>query len=196
MQAPLYIVAIGGSAGSLKALTDFFDYTPQDHVSYVILRHMPEDYHSQLKAILKQHSKLQLVDVKSDTPILPNTVYIAPADKNLILKDGNLQMLDKTLNGPNLCVDRFFQSLSSQAMGKRAIAIVLSGSGFDGAKGVCYIKKTGGLVIVQEPQTCQFKYMPQHAIESGCVDYIAAPSHMPRIIRNYIRSLDLDKASL
>jgi two-component system CheB/CheR fusion protein len=188
MLTPHYIVAIGGSAGSLEALTVFFDHTPIDHVSYVIVRHLPEDYHSQLKAILKQHSKLRLVNVTSPTKLQNNTVYIGPNDKDLIVENNVLQLVEKNAKGPNLCVDRFFKSLSSQPIGKRVIAVVLSGSGSDGTAGIRFIKEAGGTVIAQDPLSCTFKYMPQHAIESGYVDHIAAPAQIPTIIHQYIKS--------
>jgi len=184
-----YIIAIGGSAGSLEALTVFFDHTIADHASYIIVRHLPGAYHTQLRTILKRHSQLHLVDVSGPTTLQKSTIYIAPTDKDLILKDSHLQLVEKDNTGPNFCVDRLFHSLSNQSIGRRIIAVVLSGSGSDGTKGIGFIKKVGGVVIAQDPLSCQFKYMPQNAIASGFVDYIAAPDKMPLIIQKHIHHL-------
>jgi two-component system CheB/CheR fusion protein len=80
--------------------------------------------------------------------------------------------------------------LAEWAIGKRAIAIVLSGVGSDGTKGVQYIKKAGGMVIAQEPESCLQDMMPRYAIGSGCVDHVAAPSEMPKLILSYNKSIE------
>jgi two-component system CheB/CheR fusion protein len=185
-----FIIAIGGSAGSLEALQEFFDQTVLDHNSYIIIRHLLEDYFSQLKEILEHHSKLSIVNVDRGMPMQINTVYIGPSDKDIVIKGGQLQLVKREIEAKRHPVDLFFRSLAEWAIGKRAIAIVLSGIGSDGTKGVQFIKKAGGMVIAQNPESCLQDMMPRYAIESGSVDHVAVPSEMPRLIRSYTKSIE------
>lgn len=182
-----FIIALGGSAGSVEALKEFFDYTPCDHASYVIIRHLPQQYKTQLKGVLQRHSQLRIVDVTGTLPVVNNTVYIPPSDKTLVLHEGQFRLLPRTGPDTSRDVDSFFRSLAGQAIGNRAIAVVLSGGGADGTLGARSIKEAGGLVIAQEPASCVFKFMPLHVIESGYADHVATPSQIPAIIHNYVQ---------
>lgn len=184
-----FIIALGGSAGSVEALKDFFDYTPCDHASYVIIRHLPQQYKTQLKGVLERHSQLRIVDMTGTLPVVNNTVYIPPSDKTLVLHEGHLHLLPRTGLNTNRDVDSFFQSLAAQAIGNRAIAVVLSGGGVDGTQGARAIKEAGGLVIAQEPASCVFKFMPRHVIDSGYADHVAIPSQIPAIIHDYVQKV-------
>jgi chemotaxis response regulator CheB len=101
-----YVVAIGGSAGSLDPLTTFFDHTPLDNASYIIIRHMPKNYETQLKAILKRHSKLSIVKAEKGMPIEKNNVYVSDADDHLVIRDNKFHFISRTV-GPNRSIDEF-----------------------------------------------------------------------------------------
>ena len=150
---------------------------------------MPKGYLSQLREILRRHTKLSIVNVGHTMSMEINTVYIGLSDKDLIIQGGQLQLVKKENPGSCYCVDLFFRSLAELAIDKKAIAIVLSGAGSDGTKGIRYIKDTGGMVIAQAPASCVHDTMPQHAIDSGCVDYIEIPSKMPQLIRTYTEGM-------
>jgi chemotaxis response regulator CheB len=181
-----FIVAIGGSAGCLEALIQFFNHTALDNASYIIIRHMPQSYISHLKGILTPHSKLEILNVDKATPLKVNTIYIGPGNKNIIIKDGWLDLVERTGTIPNYSVDIFFKSLAQQQIGKRAIGVVLAGVGFDGSKGARYIKEAGGMVIAQQPTSCIHNSMPKHVIESGFVDYVELPANMPDVIEHFV----------
>ena len=185
------IVAMGGSAGSLKPLIEFFDHTPLDSASYVIVQHLPKHYQSQLKSILDRHSKLQVVEVNDDMPILVNTVYIAPSNKHLIFNKGNLKLVERS-SGPNRAIDLFFQSLTEDEVCSNVVGVLFSGMGCDGTKGAEAIKKAGGLVIVQSPESCQHGDMPQNAIQSGVIDLVKLPAEMPPAIQTYIQTKKIE----
>lgn len=182
-----FIIALGGSAGSVEALTEFFDYTPCDHASYVIIRHLPQQYKTQLKGVLQRHSQLRIMDVTGTQVVENNTVYIAPSEKTLVMHEGQLHLRPRIDSDINRDVDSFFQSLAGQAIGSRAIAVVLSGGGVDGTLGARSIKEAGGMVIAQEPASCLFRFMPLHVIESGYADHVASPSQIPAIIHDYVQ---------
>nr|WP_257739141.1 chemotaxis protein CheB [Flavisolibacter tropicus] len=150
---------------------------------------MPRNFQSHLKDILQQHSQLQLINVAQSMPLRANTVYIAPSAQDLILKNSKLELVARPVAGQNLCVDRFFGSMAKQELGKRAIGVILSGSGFDGVSGAQAIKSAGGLEIAQDPLSSTCKYLPQHAIEGGSVDHVAEPLQIPQLIQEYALSI-------
>jgi chemotaxis response regulator CheB len=183
----LYIVGIGGSAGSLEPLLTFFDHTPLDDASYIIVRHLPKDNRSELKNILERHSCLQIVDVVEGMRLEANKVYVGPSHMHMIIKEQKLQLVPRP-KGPNSAIDLFLDSLAEEALEGKAIAVILSGAGLDGVKGAGAVKQAGGFVIAQDPISCEFSSIPQHTIESGVVDYVRVPAEMPALIQEYIHT--------
>jgi len=182
-----YIIAIGASAGGLEAISAFFDYTPLDSVSYILIQHLSADFKSQMAQILAQHSKLQVVEAIENVDIKSNTVYLIPSTKFMIVKNGRLILSDKKDQPrPHMTIDYFFTSLAKER-GNKAIGIILSGTGDDGSKGIEAIKKAGGIVLIQDPATANFKGMPEAGIATGCADRILSPEAMPQLIEDYVR---------
>jgi two-component system CheB/CheR fusion protein len=182
-----YVIAIGASAGGLEAISAFFDYTPLDSVSYILIQHLSADFKSQMAQILSQHSKLQVVEATENVDIKANTVYLIPSNKFMAVIKGRLILSDKKDQPrPHMTIDYFFNSLAEER-GKKAIGIILSGTGNDGSKGIEAIKKAGGIVLVQDPFTANFKGMPDAAIASGCPDRVLSPEAMPQVIEEYVR---------
>ncbi|MES2268779.1 MAG: chemotaxis protein CheB [Bacteroidota bacterium] len=159
-----YIIAIGASSGGLEAISAFFDYTPLDSVSYIIIQHLSADFKSQMAQLLDSHSKLQVLEAIENVDIMSNTVYLIPSTKFMIVENGRLILSDKKDEPrPHMTINYFFSSLAKER-GNKAIAIILSGTGDDGAKGIQEIKDAGGVVMVQDPGTATFKGMPDAAI--------------------------------
>ncbi|MEO6522069.1 MAG: CheR family methyltransferase, partial [Mucilaginibacter sp.] len=182
-----YIIAIGASAGGLEAISAFFDYTPLDSVSYILIQHLSADFKSQMVQILAQHSKLQVVEAIENVDIKANTVYLIPSNKFMIVKNGRLILSDKNDQPrPHMTIDYFFKSLAEER-GNKAIGIILSGTGDDGSKGIQAIKKAGGIVLVQDPITAGFNGMPLAAIATDCADKILSPEAMPQVIEEYVK---------
>jgi two-component system CheB/CheR fusion protein len=76
-----YVIGIGASAGGLESISAFFDYTPLDAVSYIIIQHLSSDFKSQMAQILAPHSKLEVIEAVENVDIKPNTVYLIPSAK-------------------------------------------------------------------------------------------------------------------
>src|SRR5690606_6428741 len=91
-------------------------------------------------------------------------------------------------------VDELFSSVAA-GLKSRAIAIVLSGTGTDGVRGAPAVREQGGLVIAQDPDTAEFREMPENAIGTGTVDRVMAPDAMSTVIDQYLSNLDLTEAS-
>jgi two-component system CheB/CheR fusion protein len=183
-----YIIAIGASAGGLDAIASFFNYTPLDSVSYIVIQHLSADFKSQMAQILSRYSKLQIIEATHNLSIEPNKVYLIPSSDFMEIKDGRLILTDKkNKSKPHMTIDHFFISLAKEQT-THAIGIILSGTGNDGSKGARAIKKAGGIVIVQAPDTASYKEMPLAAIASVVTDHILAPEAMPEVIEDYVEN--------
>ncbi|RYF87279.1 MAG: PAS domain S-box protein [Chitinophagaceae bacterium] len=183
-----YIVAIGASAGGLEAIQEFFDNMPSNgNLSFIIIQHLSPDYKSLLVEIIGKHTHMKVREAGHNMPVEKGCVYVIPNDKLLSIKDGLLQLTEKKAEkAPNTAIDTFLRSLAED-QGAKAIAVVLSGTGTDGSKGIEVIQTAGGMVLVQDPISAKFDGMPNSAIASGYADYILAPELMPEEIFNYIK---------
>lgn len=179
--AQKFIIAIGASAGGMEAIHTLFDHTPTDAVSYVVIQHLSPDHKSFMAELLAKHSKLKIFVVEDGMEVESNRVYVMPEGKNMTIKNGKLYLKDRQAATPNSAVDIFFNSLAEDP-GNKSIGIVMSGNGSDGTRGIAAIKKVGGMIIVQDPETTEFSSMPHHAIDSGYYDYILAPKLIPKQI--------------
>ncbi|EPR66582.1 CheR family methyltransferase [Cyclobacterium qasimii] len=182
----MYIIAIGASAGGMEAIHLLFDHTPEDGVSYVIIQHLSPDHRSFMAELLAKHSKLKIFVAENDMDIKPNCVYLMPKGKNMTIQHRRLIMTDSYAIQPNMAIDIFLNSLAEDQRDK-SIAVILSGAGSDGTKGIAAIKKFGGMVIVQDPVSAKFNGMPTSAIQSGNADVILAPELIPNEIIAYLK---------
>jgi len=185
---PHHIIAIGASAGGMDEINSFFDHTPLDGVSYVIIQHLSPDFKSRMVELLGRHSKLVVKEAENDMKVQRNEVYLIPNDKFMTIREGRLTLSDKgNAKGPHLTINTFFHSLAADC-GNRAIAVVLSGLGTDGTEGIKDIKKGGGMVIARNPANSAFSSMPSNAIATGLVDFVLDPIAMPSAIEDYVKN--------
>lgn len=186
-----FIVGIGASAGGLKPIEEFFDYMPVDTgMSFVVVQHLSPDFKSLMHELLARHTKMAIHKVSDGVTIEPNSIYLIPPEKNMAMADGRLLLTEKPPErGLNLPIDIFFSSLAGDA-GERSAAIVLSGTGSDGSRGIKDVREKGGLVMVQTPEDAGFDGMPRAAISTGVVDLICAPKEMPQQLVNYVNHRD------
>ena len=186
LKSPSYIIAIGASAGGMEEINLFFDHTPCDGVSYIIVQHLSPDFQSRMVELLAKHSKLTVQEAKNGMDVEENNVYLIPNDKFMTISNDKLYLTPKDkIQGPHLTINTFFNSLA-QNSGKNAIAIILSGLGSDGSLGIQAIKNEGGIVIARNPETSEFSSMPSNAIATGAVNFILEPSLMPDAIEDYV----------
>jgi len=184
---PDYIIAIGASAGGMEEINSFFDHTPLDGVSYIIIQHLSSDFKSRMVELLAKHSKLQVREAKNEMAVKCNEVYLIPHNKYMTIQNGKLFLDDKDKSHTaHLTINRFFTSLATDC-GERAIGIIFSGLGSDGTEGIKAIKNAGGMVMARNPENSEFGSMPSHAIATGLVDFILEPELMPNAIEDYIQ---------
>ncbi|MHB8902455.1 MAG: chemotaxis protein CheB, partial [Thermoguttaceae bacterium] len=176
---PRAIVGIGASAGGLEALETFFDHAPADSgLAYVVVQHLSPDFKSLMDELLSRHTKIRIHRVENGMEVEPNSIYLIPAKKEMIISGGRLLLTDKDPEQPlTLPIDVFFRSLA-QEMGNRAVGVVLSGTGSDGSRGIRAIHEAGGLVFAQDSDTAKFDGMPKSAVDTGVVDYVLPPERI------------------
>lgn len=179
-QQEQYIVAIGASAGGLEAIHEFFDNMPNGTgISFVIIQHLSSDHKSLLVELVARHTHMQVFEAKDNVELNGNCVYVIPNNKLITVKGNKLKLEEKRGDkSPNNAVDVFFQSLAKEKK-QRAIAVILSGTGSDGTRGIESVKRGGGVVLVQDPDSAKFNGMPNSAVQSGYVDHVLPVQEMP-----------------
>ncbi len=188
VQLDHYIVAIGASAGGLEAIHEFFDNMPENsNLSFIVIQHLSPDYKSLLVELLSKHTHMRVFEAKDKMTVQKECVYVIPNRKLMTIHHGKLHLVEKVQEKvPNTAIDHFLYTLAREKRDK-AIAVILSGTGTDGTRGVEAIKDAGGLVIVQDPVTAKFDGMPNSAITSGNADFILAPEMMPEEIFYHLK---------
>ena len=170
------IVAIGASAGGLKAFKEFFKHLPTDTgMAFVAIQHLLPTAESMLAELLGRSTKLPVIEATSGMKVEPNAVYVVPRDADMTIVYGVLRLSPRAkTHGLHMPIDIFFRSLAEDR-GTRAVGVVLSGTGSDGMIGLEEIKAKGGITFAQDPATAEYGAMPVHAIASGIVDFVLSP---------------------
>jgi len=174
---PNFIVGIGGSAGGLNAYKALLDALPSNTgMAFVIVAHMFPSASSQLARILSHHTKMTVMLASTAMPIRANHVYVCPPNADLLIESYTFKVVSPRTKR-NAQIDLFFASLA-EAMGARAIGIILSGYNGDGTEGCRHIKSKGGTTFAQD-MSAEVKGMPLSAQASGCVDFVLPPDKIP-----------------
>ncbi len=180
------VVGIGASAGGLEALQHFFDNLAGDtEMAFVVVQHLSPDFKSLMDELLGRHTELPIQLVEDGMLVEAGHVYLIPPKKEMIISGGRLLLSERDRQQElTLPIDVFFRSLA-QDCGPRAVAIVLSGSGSDGSRGIRDVHDAGGLVMIQTLESAQFGGMPRTASETGIADYVISPHEMPHILEQH-----------
>ncbi|MFA7382461.1 MAG: EAL domain-containing protein [Desulfurivibrionaceae bacterium] len=184
-----YLVGIGASAGGLEALSSLIAALPTDlGISYVVLQHLSPTHRSMMVQLLGRETAMAVQEAEHGIQPEPNTIYVAPASHNLMLKDGCFVLIKGPREVmPRPSVNVFLTSLAAEKI-EDAIGVVLSGTGSDGAAGLRDIKAAGGYTFAQDPQSAKYAGMPQSAIDTGCVDWVLHPDGIANEIAIIARS--------
>jgi two-component system chemotaxis response regulator CheB len=167
------VVAIGASAGGLKALMEVLSRFPADlPASVLIVQHLDPRHRSLLVELLQRRCQIRIKGAVNDEAIEKSVVYIAPPDRHLLLTDGKTYLTSTAfVHFSRPSIDLLFESVAA-SMDSKAIGVIMTGSGSDGAMGIKAIKEKGGTTIAQDPQTAEYGSMPGSAIATGMVDFV------------------------
>lgn len=155
-------------------------------LAVVVVFHRNSEADSSLPEILARECALPVVSIKQDTRIQRNHIYLAPAGQFLVSIDGELRPVKPQQDDQcHMPIDFLFRSLA-RSHAEKAIAIVLSGSGTDGALGLQAIKAAGGLTMAQSLQEAEHPSMPQHAVATGSVDLMLEAQRIGAELVKYV----------
>jgi two-component system, chemotaxis family, protein-glutamate methylesterase/glutaminase len=183
------IVGLAASAGGLKALTDVLAALPVDFpAALVVLQHLDPRHRSLMAEILGKRTALPVKEAAEGDRLEPGRAYVAPPNRHLLVNSDRTLSLTQTelVHFVRPSADLLFESIAASYR-ERAIAVVLSGSGKDGAMGVKAIKKMGGTVIVQDEQTSEFFGMPAAAQQTGNVDFVLPLHEIAGALQTLVR---------
>jgi two-component system CheB/CheR fusion protein len=186
------LVVTGSSAGGIEALSILLGALPADfRAPVVVAQHLDPAIPSSLASILSKHTRLRVVPVDDRAPLQPATVFVVPSDRHVEITDGSVHVhADGLKRRPKPSIDLLFASAAA-AFGERLIAVVLTGLGSDGSNGARAVKRLGGTVIIEDPQTASFPSMPA-SLEPGTVDVIAPLEDIaPELVRLVDEAIDL-----
>ena len=170
------IVAIGASTGGTEAISTVLKEFDYDIPGVVIVQHMPAKFTEMYADRLNEKCRVQVKEAKNGDPVLPGQVLIAPggdAHMSVVKKgDGYYVVIKEAekVNGHRPSVDVLFESVAKVA-GKKAVGIILTGMGGDGAKGLKAMRDAGAKTIGQDESTCIVYGMPKVAYDIGAVEY-------------------------
>jgi two-component system, chemotaxis family, protein-glutamate methylesterase/glutaminase len=167
-------VGVAASAGGLRALTVLLSALPLDFPAPIaIVQHLDPRHPSLMAGILGRATPLMVKEAEEGETLQPGGVFVAPPDRHLLVNPGGTLTLTRSelVHFVRPSADLLFESLAA-SLRDRAVAVVLTGSGSDGALGLRAIRKMGGRTIAQDEATSEFFGMPDAAIRMGVVDVI------------------------
>lgn len=187
LNTPSHVIGIGASAGGLEALQEFFGSMPNNTgAAFVVVQHLSPDYKSMMPELLSKYTEMPIFQVSDSMVIESDAIYLMPPRKNMLITEGKLLLSDQMPdNHPHMSIDVFLRSLAEDQQ-HRGIGIILSGTGSDGTRGIRAIKESGGLVVIQKPDSAKFDGMPLSAYNTGLADMVMAPSEMGNSLVNFL----------
>jgi two-component system chemotaxis response regulator CheB len=177
------IVAVGASAGGIPALQALIADLPSSFPAAIfVVLHVAAHSPNLLPDILARAGKLPVTLAVDREPIRPGHVYVAPADRHLLLEGDHLRVTrGPKENRVRPAIDVLFRS-AAYSFGSRVIGVVLSGMLDDGTSGAWAIKDRGGIIIVQSPQEAGYPSMPESTLRHVAVDYVLPVADMPALL--------------
>ncbi len=182
------VVVVGASTGGTEALREFLEVLPEDAPGIVIVQHMPEQFTAAFARRLDGLCRMTVREAADGDTVLRGQALVAPGNRHTLLKRSGARYLVEVRDGPLVSrhrpsVDVLFRSAARYA-GKNAVAVLLTGMGDDGARGMGELKEAGAFTIAQDEETCVVFGMPHEAIKRGAVDRVLALGRIaPEVLR-------------
>lgn len=177
-------VVIGGSAGGVEALRAVLAELPGDFaLPLLAVQHLHPSDEGVFALHMSRTSRLIVVEPCDKEAVKSGHLYTAPANYHMLLeRDGTIGLsVDERVNWSRPSIDVLFES-AAVAWGESVVAVILSGANADGAKGICAVKKAGGLTIAQDPASAETPVMLQAAIDTGAVDEVLSTEQIGRLL--------------
>ncbi len=171
------LIAIGSSTGGVEALQILLGGFPVDCPPTLVVQHISARFAAAVARTLDQNCPPRIVIAEPDLPLQPGHVYIAPGDERHLTVGGSGMLISKLRGGAPVSghlpsVDVLFGSVAA-AVGRKAVGILLTGMGSDGAEGLLAMAQAGARTIAQDEATCTVFGMPRAAIALGAAGLVA-----------------------
>jgi two-component system CheB/CheR fusion protein len=148
--------------------------------------HLDPNHKGQIAQVIGNYTPMRVVEASDGQNVEADHIYIIPPNRDMGIHNRRLLLLNQAKpNGYRQPIDYFFQSLADDQW-NRAVGIVLSGMGSDGETGVRMIKEKLGMVMVQDPETAEYRSMPEASVATNLVDYVLSPEEMPLKLIQYL----------
>jgi two-component system CheB/CheR fusion protein len=163
------LVIVGTSAGGVEALSVLVSTLPADFPAPIILaQHLDPERPSALGDILMRRATLPVEIIEDHAVLQPGRIYVVPSNTDVRIEDGHIG-LDRSVERPRPSIDRLLSS-AALVYAERLIAVILTGTGGDGAAGAVDVKDAGGVVVIQSPESARYPSMPS-TIPPSIVDF-------------------------
>lgn len=183
LQTTEKVVLVGASTGGTEAVQSFLTRMPRDCPAIAIVQHMPEKFTAAFAARLNTICQINVKEACDGDSLLRGQALIAPGNKHMLVKRSGARYYVQIKDGPLVSrhrpsVDVLFRSGASSA-GKNAVAVIMTGMGDDGARGMKELHDAGTYTIAQDEASCVVFGMPQEAIKAGGVRKVASLNRIP-----------------
>jgi two-component system, chemotaxis family, protein-glutamate methylesterase/glutaminase len=178
------VVVIGGSSGSIDVLLKLLPNLKAPlSLAIILVLHRKNSGESTMTELFTSKTTIPVKEVEDKDPVEPGTIYIAPADYHLLIEQNREFSLDSSekINFSRPSLDVTFES-AADVYGPSLVGVILSGANADGTNGLKAVKRAGGLIIAQKPETAQVSYMPEQAILNNTIDFIFDVSELATFI--------------
>jgi two-component system chemotaxis response regulator CheB len=184
------VVVVGASAGGVEALTTLVGGLPDDlDAAVCVVLHLPASAESRLAHILSRAGPLPAVQARGGEKLVPGRIFVALPDRHLTVRGGHVLVArGPHENGLRPSIDVLFRS-AAVSYGRRAVAIVLSGTRDDGVAGASAVGARGGCVFVQEPADSLFATLPEHTVSHDHPDRVLPVAELAPAVAAAVRRL-------
>ncbi|HEX6289418.1 MAG TPA: CheR family methyltransferase [Herpetosiphonaceae bacterium] len=185
---PVQLVVVGASAGGIEALLTLVATLPPEFPApIVIAQHLDPTRPSHLGAILARRALLPVITVQDHAPLHAGTIYVVPANRHVEITDHDMTVLPDGPKRPKPSVDLLLSS-AAEIFGEQLIAVILTGTGSDGAIGARAVKQAGGTVVIQNPATAAYPGMPL-SLAPQTVDIVADLLRIGQILQDLLTDI-------
>lgn len=188
------LIAIGASTGGTEATVQILKELPGNLPGILITQHMPEGFTKMYADRLDKLCQMEVREAKDGDIIHPGLALVAPGGdlQMKVVRDGNQYRIrcypGEKVNGHRPSVDVLFHSVAETA-GQKAVGIILTGMGQDGAQGLLHMRKSGAYTIGQDKESCVVYGMPMVAHQIGGVTTQASCQNIASVLMTYLRKL-------
>ena len=196
-ESPFHCIAVGASAGGLEAITALLSHLePNGTAAIIVAQHMAPQHRSLLAELLAKDCRYEVNNIKDGMSLEPDKVYVNPPNCDIIIEDGKLRIVSPAIEiGPRPSIDKLLQTVAAY-YGKKAVAVILSGTGSDGTLGAKSIRDSGGITIAQTLETAKFDGMPESVIRAKLADMQLSPEEIASYVIQVASRSDFPERSV